>query len=108
MSDDKQGYYRLTVDLQKETISAEYLGTTGVDGLAADGTDVKVYQKAGTVVLSADKAIDAASLVDLSGNVLDSKGGQSLMALGRNLNKGVYILTFRTGTDVNTKKIVVK
>lgn len=103
--EDKQGWYKLDVDLWNGTIKGEMqtrqqgIAPIGLDN-TIDATTVKETRKSfsikadnGSVVVDAKEMTGNARLVSLSGNTIATAGAHGTRTvLGRNLAQGVYVV----------------
>ena len=104
---EKQGDYKITVDLLKESFKAEYKGD-GSGVASAEAESVAVYAVDGTVYVDAASDVLNARVYNLAGvEVASARGGNSV-AVASGLAKGVYVVTVETAAKTVSQKLIVR
>lgn len=103
---NKDGYYRITINVFEETIKGEYLGTEMPDALRkVSQTDANVIVNGRQITIQGDKVMTV--------RLFSVDGGQRLAASGTNVtltapSAGFYILYATDNEQSITRKIIVK
>lgn len=107
VSPEQQGHYRITVNLFRETIFAEYLdGGVSVDK-ELDNT-VQILAVNGRVELQSSDMLSNVQLMDIAGKTVAKSTNGTTVYLGENLSAGIYLLSYTVNNKTFVKKVAVK
>lgn len=121
--DNKQGYYRLTVDIKAKTLSAEYLGVTlpqsivngyvanaslGIEDLESGYIDIAARGNELRIIPRDIKSPIIAKVVNLSGIVVAERKSNGEEITITDLPQGIYIVNTVCEGKLFSKKIVIK
>lgn len=99
------GYYRLRVDIFRQTFNAEYLGNElGDVPDIANPTVASITAADHSINICADEVVDA-KVFDLKGSVVSQRRGSSISITG--LSSGIYIVEAEGSAGLVRKKVSI-
>lgn len=110
VAEDKQGNYRITLNVFYETLLVEYLdGESSLSSLLLmDGLKVYPQDKEVVVELEGNLVFRSVALFDMTGKCVgEQSNATGRFSLGTNLMKGIYILKAIGDSGTHTTKVFV-
>ena len=104
---DKDGIYRISVDLKHNTISGEYVGASGVAATESEAS-CSVRVRDGSIVVDSGEKVDSASVCNMQGQVLGFKSGIPPLVLCSDLQSGMYVVRVSTPRADTVKKVFIR
>ena len=109
---DKQGNYKIVINLKEETFSATFLGSGGSsikDNEVASKYTVTSENRKVNVYSKENLNIDYARLLDVNGReIAFAKTPASNFTIGNNLAQGVYVLMLSIDNKTTVTKVLIK
>ncbi len=108
IDENRQGNYRITVDLINETIDAQFLDEAGgTTSLKTDGKPT-ISAKGGSIHVRTSHLMSCVQLTDVSGRIIATQANCSNATLGNKLPKGIYMVSIWSNSRRTVKKVHVK
>ena len=113
IDEDKQGWYRIVVDLLAETITAEYLEEEEKVSIAniERSNQYTITSENGSIYVYSNEELNfnSARLLDISAKVIASTTPLGTnFSIGNNLTPGIYLLVLNFNDETAVTKVLIK